>query len=125
MPARTRENSTRPYAFELGALEAERAAAGKLYLEFLRIPSLSGGLYVLEAGATDSQQPHSEDEVYVVMGGKGKIRVGEEVMPVGAGSVVFVEAKVEHKFFDIEERLEILVFFGPAEYSNRAGSESA
>lgn len=115
----------KPYAFELDALEAQRTVSGKLYLEFLRVPALSGGLYVLEAGATDPQQPHTEDEVYVVMGGKGKIRVGGEVQPVQSGSVIFVDAHLPHQFFDIEERLEILVFFGPAEYSNREGPEPA
>jgi mannose-6-phosphate isomerase-like protein (cupin superfamily) len=111
-----RKNRT---AFDLATLLKRREQSGKLYLEFLRVPAMSGGLYVLEAGASDPQQPHGEDEVYVVMAGKGKIRVGERVYPVAAGSVVFVEAQVEHRFFDIEERLEILVFFAPAEYSRR------
>lgn len=106
-------------AFDITTLLARRERAGKPYLEFLRVPALSGGLYVLGAGAADPQQPHAEDEVYVVMAGKGKIRVGEDVYPVQAGSVVFVEALVEHKFFDVEERLEILVFFAPAEHSRK------
>jgi mannose-6-phosphate isomerase-like protein (cupin superfamily) len=89
------------------------------YLEFLRVPRMSMGLYVLEAGATDLQKPHTEDEVYVVTSGKAKLRVANEVHEVKAGSVVYVAAKVEHTFFDIEERLETLVFFAPAEYSNQ------
>jgi mannose-6-phosphate isomerase-like protein (cupin superfamily) len=113
------EKAPHPYAFDLEGLRRLRAASGKLYLEFLRVPALSGGLYVLETGATDPQQPHAEDEVYVVMSGKGKIRVGSEEQAVGAGSVVFVEAHLPHRFFDIEERLEILVFFGPAEHTGR------
>ncbi|WP_299432409.1 cupin domain-containing protein [uncultured Meiothermus sp.] len=112
MPA---ENSIQPYVFTLEQLEAQRVRAAKLYLEFLRVPSLSAGWYVLEAGAADPQNPHNEDEVYVVLRGKGKIRVGSQVTPVQPGSVVFVQAQVEHKFFDIQERLEILVIFGPAE----------
>jgi mannose-6-phosphate isomerase-like protein (cupin superfamily) len=91
----------------------------KSYLEFLRVPSMSMGLYVLEAGATDLQQPHSEDEVYVITSGKAKIRVSDEIYPVQKGSIVFVAANVKHTFFDIEEKLESLVFFAPAEYSNK------
>jgi mannose-6-phosphate isomerase-like protein (cupin superfamily) len=106
-------------AFHLSELNAERNKSGKLYLEFLRVPNLSTGLYVLEAGATDPQQPHSEDEVYIIMQGKGKIKVADEVFPVSNGSIVYVSANVEHKFFEIEERLEVLVFFAPAEYSKR------
>ena len=104
-------------AFELGALEAQRVAGGRAYHEFLRVPALSVGLYTLEAGAIDGQSPHSEDEVYVVMAGRARITVGDEVHDVGPGSVVYVAATVPHRFHDITERLEIIVVFAPAEYS--------
>ena len=107
-------------AFELTALEAERSGSGRPYFEFLRVPALSGGLYTLEAGAIDGQSPHSEDEVYVVMSGRARITVGEEACDVGPGSVVYVRATVPHRFHDIAERLEILVVFAPAEYSQAA-----
>ncbi len=87
------------------------------YLEFLRVPSLSVGLYALPAGAADLQQPHTEDEVYHVVGGRARILVGAEDRAVEAGTVVFVEAGVEHRFYAIEEDLTVLVFFAPAEGS--------
>lgn len=107
-------------AWELADLDAARMSAGRLYHEFVSVPDLSGGLYVLEAGATDPQSPHTEDELYVVMSGRGRIVVGDEERAVGPGSVIFVAARVAHRFVDIEERLVILVAFGPAEDS-RAG----
>jgi mannose-6-phosphate isomerase-like protein (cupin superfamily) len=73
---------------------------------------------VLPAGARDPQEPHTEDEVYHVVGGKGRIRVGEEDRTVEAGTVVFVEAGVDHRFHSIEEDLTVLVFFAPAEGSS-------
>jgi mannose-6-phosphate isomerase-like protein (cupin superfamily) len=106
-------------AFELDDLQRERLAAGRLYLEFIRTHDLSVGLYVLPAGGTDPQGPHTEDEVYHVVSGRGQIRVGDEDRAVQAGSVVFVGADVEHRFHDIEEELVILVIFGPAEYTHR------
>lgn len=106
-------------AFELAALQRERAAAGRLYHEFIRTHDLSVGLYVLPAGGTDPQGPHTEDEVYYVISGSARIRVGTEDRAVQAGSVVFVGADVEHRFHDIEEELVILVAFGPAEYTHR------
>ena len=109
-------------AFELTTLEAQRSAGGRPYLEFLRVPALSVGLYTLEAGAVDGQSPHTEDEVYVVMTGRARITVGDEVRDVGPGSVVYVAATVPHRFHDITERLEILVVFAPAEYSLAAPS---
>jgi mannose-6-phosphate isomerase-like protein (cupin superfamily) len=104
-------------AWELSDLEAARAGTGRLYHEFLSVPDLSGGLYVLDAGATDPQSPHTEDELYVVMSGKASVVVGGDMRPVVAGTVVFVPAGVDHRFVDIEERLVLLVVFGPAEYS--------
>ena len=108
-------------AFELAALEAQRAGSRRPYLEFLRVPALSVGLYTLEAGAVDGQQPHTEDEVYTVMRGRARITVGDAVRDVGPGSVVYVAATVPHRFHDITERLEVLVVFAPAEYSLAAG----
>lgn len=102
-------------AWEFAAVEAERAASSERYREFLRVPDLSAGLYVLEAGAMDRQSPHSEDELYYVVSGRSRVTVGDETRPVRPGSLVFVAATVLHKFHDIEERLELLVVFGPAE----------
>lgn len=106
-------------AYELDELRAGRARAGSQYLEFLRIPGMSMGLYHLTAGSEDLQQPHSEDEVYYVTAGHAKINVGGEVRPVQAGSVLFVAAHSPHQFIEIEEDLDVLVFFAPAEYSLR------
>ncbi len=105
-------------AFDLARLLSEHYRSEEPYLEFLRVPSLSVGLYVLPAGARDPQEPHTEDEVYHVVGGKGRIRVGEEDRTVEAGTVVFVEAGVDYRFHSIEEDLTVLVFFAPAEGSS-------
>jgi mannose-6-phosphate isomerase-like protein (cupin superfamily) len=104
-------------AWELDDLDAARQASGRLYHEFKSVPDLSGGLYVLEAGAVDIQSPHTEDELYVVMSGQARVTVGDDVRDVRAGTVIFVAAGVTHRFHDIEERLVLLVAFGPAEYS--------
>ena len=108
-------------AWEYDDVEAARAATGRLYHEFLRVPDLSAGIYVLDAGATDPQSPHSEDELYYVVAGRAIVTVGSETRPVVPGSLVFVAAHVAHRFHDIAERLELLVLFGPAEGS-RAGT---
>jgi len=105
-------------AFELTQLIAERERSGQPYLEFLRVDSLSAGLYVLPADGVDRQQPHTEDEVYYVASGRGAVVVAGESRSVAAGSVVFVKAGVEHRFHSIEEELAILVFFTPAEGRN-------
>ena len=108
-------------AFELRDIAEERKKLGKLYYEFLRKPSISAGLYVLAAGRDDPQQPHTEDEVYHVVRGRATIRVADEDRPVRPGSVVYVAAGVPHRFHTIEEELEVLVVFTPAEDARRAG----
>jgi mannose-6-phosphate isomerase-like protein (cupin superfamily) len=102
-------------AWEYGDVLADQGRAGRLYHEFLRVPDLSVGLYVLEAGGTDPQSPHTEDELYYVVNGRAMVTVGDETRPVVPGTLVFVAATVPHKFHDIAERLELLVCFGPAE----------
>jgi len=96
-------------------IDQQRAQSGKLYREFLRVPTMSAGLYVLPAGATDPQRPHHEDEMYYVVSGRARFRAGEEDREISAGSVLFVAAEVEHRFYDIAEELAVLVLFAPAE----------
>ncbi len=102
-------------AYDIRALIAQQAGGDSRYLEFLRVPDLSMGLYVLKAGEPDPQQPHAEDEVYVVVGGVAKIRVGDEDRDVQNGSIVYVAKGVPHRFHAISADLTVLVFFAPAE----------
>jgi mannose-6-phosphate isomerase-like protein (cupin superfamily) len=102
-------------SFDLEALRADQLASGEAYLEFLRVPAMSAGLYRLGAGARDAQTPHQQDEVYVVLEGRAVLRVEDRDQPVRAGSVAFVPAGAEHTFQSIEEDLVALVLFAPAE----------
>jgi mannose-6-phosphate isomerase-like protein (cupin superfamily) len=106
-------------AYELADLITQRAGSNKLYLEFLKVPGLSMGLYVLPAGGVDPQSPHTEDEVYYVVSGRAKINVADEDRDLQGGSIVYVAKNVEHRFHSIDEELTVIVFFAPAEYSNR------
>lgn len=99
----------------LAEIEEQRVESGRPYREFLRVPTMSAGLYVLPAGATDQQKPHREDEVYYVIRGRARFKAGAEDREVSAGSVIFVAAEVGHRFYDITEELVVLVMFAPAE----------
>ena len=101
--------------FDIDDLTRQRAKGGKLYLEFLRVPAMSAGVYVLPKGGTDPQKPHRDDEIYYVIRGRARMQIGSDHAEARAGSVIFVEAELEHRFYDIEEELEVLVFFAPAE----------
>ena len=102
-------------AFEMADLLKRRAEKGGPWLPFLKVPTLSCGVYVLEKGGRDGQSAHGEDEVYHVLEGRATLAVGEgdavEQVPVKPGSVVFVKRGIDHRFHTIEEDLKVLVFF--------------
>jgi mannose-6-phosphate isomerase-like protein (cupin superfamily) len=106
--------------FQIDDLARDRARRGKLYFEFLRVPAMSAGVYVLAAGARDPQKPHHEAELYYVVRGQARMQIGSgdavEHAELRAGSVIFVEAEREHRFYDVTEELEVLVLFAPAEH---------
>lgn len=103
--------------FEIRKLLDDRARNLRPYLEFLRVPAMSAGIYVLAAGAQDNQKPHDQDEIYYVVRGSAMMKLGSAERAVKEGDVIFVERKLEHRFFDIKEELALLVMFAPAETS--------
>ena len=100
--------------FDLNSVAVE---SEKSWNELFREPTMSVGLYRLAVGQHDLQQPHSEDEVYVVLSGKALFLVGSQSRPVGPGTVIYIEHGVEHRFCDVTEDLRLLVFFAPPESS--------
>ena len=101
--------------YEIRELVEKQINGARRYQEFVRIPALSAGIYILPAGSADTQHPHKEDELYYVVRGRARMHVGSQEQAVGPGSIIFVEARAEHRFLDIAEQLEVLVFFAPAE----------
>jgi mannose-6-phosphate isomerase-like protein (cupin superfamily) len=101
----------------LSRLVAELKAGERRYLEFLRSPSLSCGIYALPAGGTDEQKPHTEDEIYYVVSGRSRFRAGTSDQAVEPGTILFVPAGEEHRFHSIGEDLLLLVLFAPPEGS--------
>jgi mannose-6-phosphate isomerase-like protein (cupin superfamily) len=65
----------------------------------------------LQAGSEDLQAPHDEDEVYYVVRGKARLRVGGEDVEAGPGSILYVGATATHSFIEVEEDMTLLVFF--------------
>ncbi len=90
------------------------------WLEFLRVSALSVGLYRLKAGETDRQSLHTEDEVYYVLAGRATFHAGDRDREVGPGDLLYVQRRLDHRFFNIREDLTLLVFFAPAEGSQKS-----
>jgi mannose-6-phosphate isomerase-like protein (cupin superfamily) len=68
------------------------------------------GVYVLVAPEPDRQQPHFDDEVYVVLDGHGTLDVEGTPVELHPGNAVFVRAGAEHRFTGYEQ-LSVLVIF--------------
>jgi mannose-6-phosphate isomerase-like protein (cupin superfamily) len=98
--------------FELSDLKKKVEGSEPRFFEFLRVPTLSGAVYRLPVGARDMQAPHLEDEVYIVIEGRARLRIGGDDREVGPGNILYVQSTADHSFFDIEEDLTLLAFFG-------------
>ncbi len=98
------------HAFGIASVKDRLVAAGGGYEIVHESPGLELGVYVLVAPEPDRQQPHDDDEVYVVLEGSGTLQVEDSSVPVSEGSAVFVEAGAEHRFTGYEH-LSVLVIF--------------
>jgi SAM-dependent methyltransferase/quercetin dioxygenase-like cupin family protein len=92
------------------------------WVEQLRVADLSVGTYSIPAGGIDAQDPHTEDEIYVITAGQATLVAGAASLPVGPGSVVYVPAGEVHRFVDVVEDFAALVLFAPAEESRSSGN---
>jgi mannose-6-phosphate isomerase-like protein (cupin superfamily) len=104
--------------FRAADLIDANTASGKRYTEFLRVPAMSAGIYALPAGGEDLQSPHEQDEIYYVLSGRSKFICENDVIDAAPGSFIYVAKHAVHRFFDIEEDLQIIVIFAPEEQSN-------
>jgi len=103
-----------------GLFTAPGAGSSVHWVEHLKASDLSVGTYSVPAGADDDQEPHTEDEIYVVTAGQATLEAGGQAAAVGPGSVIYVPAGEQHHFAGVTSDLAVLVLFAPAEYS-RAG----
>ncbi|CAN5631754.1 cupin domain-containing protein [soil metagenome] len=83
------------------------------YVEHLRVAALSVGTYCIPAGGDDDQRPHTEDEVYVVLRGRGTFVADDARVPVQPGTTLHVPPGEDHRFVDVTEDLVLLVVFAP------------
>ncbi len=78
-----------------------------------RSPGLEIGVYALAAPEPDRQQPHDDDEVYVVLEGTGVLDVEGESVALREGETAFVPAGAEHRFSAYEELVVLVIFARP------------
>jgi mannose-6-phosphate isomerase-like protein (cupin superfamily) len=102
--------SSSGHLVEIQLAKERLAAAGGGYEIVHSSPGLELGVYVLVAPEPDRQQPHDDDEVYVVLDGRGTLEVEGELLDLHEGQGAFVRAGAEHRFVGYEQ-LSVLVIF--------------
>ena len=98
------------HSFEINTVRQRLAEGNGGYEIVHESPGLEVGVYVLVAPEPDRQQPHEDDEIYVVLEGTGVLEVEGKNVPVREGTAVFVEAGADHRF-TAYEHLSVLVLF--------------
>ena len=100
-------------ALDIEATRRRLEQAGGGYEIVHESPGLEIGVYVLVAPEPDRQQPHADDEVYVVLEGRGVLEVEGEQIEVGEGRAAFVPAGADHRFTGYEGLSALVVFSRP------------
>jgi mannose-6-phosphate isomerase-like protein (cupin superfamily) len=98
------------HPFDIEGARKLLAEAGGGYQIMHSSPGLELGVYVLVAPEPDRQQPHEDDEVYVVLQGRGVLEVEGKAVELREGHAVFVPAGADHRFTAYEQ-LSVLVIF--------------
>lgn len=97
--------------FDIAELLKNKSNEDVSFQEFLKTDSMHCGLYHLKAGSQDMQTPHDEDEMYYVVSGRAKLKLGDSSRDVSPGNLLYVQASEDHAFFEIEEDMTLLVIF--------------
>ena len=98
------------HAFGVASVVEKLRAAGGGYEIVHESPGVELGVYVLVAPEPDRQQPHEDDEVYVVLEGNGTLEIEGRPVELREGHAIFVPAGAEHRFTGYEQ-LAVLVIF--------------
>ena len=97
--------------FDLSRLASKLESEGGYFLDFLKIRNLEAGIILLHPNEADTQEPHSEDELYYVIKGNAWMEMGKKKIEVKEGSIIFIPAGLRHRFYGNREDLYVLYVF--------------
>ena len=81
------------------------------FLTFFDLEHLQVGILRLRPGEIDTQEPHSTDEVYMVLEGDGFIEIGNKSYDLNKDLFIYVPAQVKHRFHGNKQEIVVLYFF--------------
>lgn len=97
--------------FELAQLASKLDKEGGYFLDFLKVRNLEAGIIVLHPNESDTQEPHSDDELYYVIKGNAWMEIGKKKIQVKEGSIIFIPAGLQHRFYGNVVDLVVLYMF--------------
>ena len=109
-------------SFDVAGVQ-RRLASGGGYEIVYESPGIEVGVYVLVAPEPDRQQPHEDDELYVVLEGRGVLEISDERVELEEGHAAFVPAGADHRFTSYES-LSVLVIFERGSAAHGASFEA-
>jgi mannose-6-phosphate isomerase-like protein (cupin superfamily) len=88
------------------------ATTNQYFYNIFKSKGLEVGILRLRKGETDTQEPHSVDEVYFIIEGTGHIKLEDKLKPINPNDFIFVSANMDHRFVVGDKDLIVLYFFG-------------
>jgi mannose-6-phosphate isomerase-like protein (cupin superfamily) len=85
--------------FDLRELFSKMDLDNSEFLNFFDLRHLQAGILRLKPGERDRQEPHSSDEIYLVLEGNGFLEIGKKVYILKKDLFIYVPANVNHKFY--------------------------
>jgi mannose-6-phosphate isomerase-like protein (cupin superfamily) len=98
------------HPFDIEAVKGRLQAGSGGYEIVHESPGLEVGVYVLVAPEPDRQQTHADDEIYVVLEGRGVLDVEGKEVELREGHAVFVPAGADHRFSGYEHLCLLVIF---------------
>lgn len=96
---------------DIRSLISKMALDNSGFLNFFDLKHLQAGILRLKPGETDTQEPHSLDEIYLVLEGDGFIEIGKKAYALKKDLFIFVPAEVKHSFYGNTKDILVIYFF--------------
>jgi len=96
---------------DIRSLISKMALENSGFLNFFHLKHLQAGILRLKPGERDTQEPHSLDEIYLVLEGDGFIEIGKKEYILKKDLFIFVPAEVKHRFYGNTKEILVIYFF--------------
>ena len=83
----------------------------RYFIDVMETPTMEVGIINLKKDQEDTQQPHTSDEIYYVISGRGTIEIDGIKNEVNPGKIIYIPKKIRHSFHAFSNELIVLYIF--------------